>query len=234
MTASQRLQALVTHLNTNVKSLADLCGYDRPQAFYDILKGKTRNISPTVCERLMTVLPRLNRVWLLTGEGEMLLTSEESSPATAKEVEEKTQEETGSAPKVKMVPLVELAASAGPIHTYYEEGVQLERCPKLPSPSQQADLAVPVSGDSMEPLFPDGAILFIKRINEAAFIPWGQALVLDTENGVFVKRVLPDGDNELYVWAESVNPKYPRMHVPKDAIYALYRVLAYNKPFYVG
>ncbi len=225
MTAAQRLEALVAHFNTNVKALSDLCGYDRPQAFYDILKGKTRNISPTVCDNLMRVFPALSRVWLMTGEGEMFAAPKETEVVK----KEETSEET---PQVKMVPLVQLTASAGPIHSYYESGVELATCPKIPSPSVQADLAVPVSGDSMEPVFPDGAILFIKRINEASFIPWGHAMVLDTENGVFVKKVMPDTNDEKYIWAESANPKYPRMHIPTDAIFALYRVLSYNKPFF--
>ncbi len=235
MTAAQRLEALVAHMHTNVKALADLCGYERPQAFYDILKGKTRNISPTVCDRLTAVFPRISRVWLMTGEGQMIEETSDSPEERDRDLaHSNTDQRENSMPRtnVKLVPLVELTASAGPIATYYESGVELSECPKIVSPNPQADLAVPVSGDSMEPLFPDGAILFIKRINEASFIPWGHAMVLDTENGVFVKKVMPDAENDTYVWAESINPKYPKMHVPKVAIYALYRVLSYNKPFF--
>lgn len=230
MTASQRLEALVAYMHTNVKALADLCGYDRPQAFYDILKGKTRNISPTVCDRLISVFPNLSRVWLITGEGEMI---DNSQKIEENHNNVNKSEVAGQQPQpFKMVPLVQLAACAGPLESYYQEGIDLKQCQWVPSPTPQAEFAIPVTGDSMEPIFPDGVILFIKKINERSFIPWGHAMVLNTENGVFVKNVLPDNDNAQYIWAESVNPKYPKMHIPTESIYSWYRVLTYVKSFF--
>ena len=57
------------------------------------------------------------------------------------------------------------------------------------------DFGIRITGDSMEPEFKDGSILFIKRINEKAFIPWGHPMVIDTENGVVVKVIYPAGDS---------------------------------------
>ncbi|MCM1452223.1 MAG: hypothetical protein NC102_08185 [Clostridium sp.] len=217
MNAAQRIEALVRQMHTNVKALSELCGYERPQAFYDIQKGKTRNISTTMCDKITKIFPRVNRVWLLTGEGNMLLPDPDSKPA--KEAEE-----------VKMVPLLHISALAGPIRSYYQDGEDYSDNERIPSPHIMAELAVPISGDSMEPKFPDGGILYIARINEAAFIPWGHAMVIDTENGVFIKNVMPDVD-ESYILAESDNPKYPAMRIPKGSIYGMYRVLAVSKTF---
>lgn len=218
MNASDRLNTLVSHFSTNVKAFSEMCGYERPQVFYDIIKGKTRNISTTICDRIIKTFPSVNRVWLLTGEGPMI--GDGSKP----EPEEKAQ----TAPTV---PLVHLSALAGPIASYYEEGEDLARCERIYSPVEGAELAIPISGDSMEPKFPNGSIAFITRINEASFIPWGHTLVLETENGVFIKNVLPDPSDRSYVWAESINEKYPPMHVPKTSIYRMYRVLSVVKFF---
>lgn len=218
MNPSDRLNSLVSHFHTNVKAFAEMCGYDRPQVFYDIIKGKTKNVSAAMCDRILSTFPSVSRVWLLTGEGPMI--SDGSKPATAE-----------SEPAAQTVPLVHLSALAGPIAAYYEEGEDLANCERIYSPVAGADLAIPISGDSMEPKFPNGSIAFIARINEASFIPWGHTLVLETENGVFIKNVLPDSSDQSYVWAESTNDKYPPMHVPKKSIYRMYRVLGVVKFF---
>lgn len=218
MNASDRLNTLVSHFSTNVKAFAEMCGYERPQVFYDIIKGKTRNISATISERILKTFPSVNRVWLLTGEGPMIGEGPKPAPQTTE-------------PAATTVPLVHLSALAGPITAYYEEGEDLAHCERIYSPVAGADLAIPISGDSMEPKFPNGSIAFISRINEASFIPWGHTLVLETENGVFIKNVLPDPSDKSYIWAESINEKYPPMHVPKTAIFRMYRVLSVVKFF---
>lgn len=218
MNAAQRIEALVRHTHTNIKALSELCGYERPQAFYDIQKGKTRNISATMCEKIISIFPRVNRIWLLTGEGEMLLPDPDAKHG--KECEE----------DVKMVPMLHISALAGPIKSFYQSGEDYSDNERIPSPHAMAEIAVPISGDSMEPKFPDGGILYIARINEAAFIPWGHPMVIDTENGVFIKNVMPDSD-DAYIKAESDNPKYPAMRIPKRSILGMYRVLAVSKTF---
>lgn len=72
MTASERIIKLLEHLNLNAVALANALGKDRPQFIYDIVKGKTHNISPTLAKQITSVYTDINSVWLLTGEGNML------------------------------------------------------------------------------------------------------------------------------------------------------------------
>ena len=44
----------------------------RAQAFYDIVSGKTKRISEKLANQIISEFPEINKVWLLTGEGEML------------------------------------------------------------------------------------------------------------------------------------------------------------------
>lgn len=227
MNAKQRIETLVSQLNTNVKALSDLCGYERPQIFYDILKGKTQNISPTLCDRLLKALPRLSKVWLVTGQEPMWLEPDDE----AQYMSGPTVCDTDDDDSEYLVPLVNISAMAGPIKAYYEGGEDITKCRKIRGPQKNLDLAVPISGDSMEPVFHDGSTAFIKRINDAAFIPWGHPLVIDTENGVFIKCVLPDDKDSQYIWAESYNARYPRMHVPTSSIYGMYRIVSVSHTF---
>lgn len=217
MNASERINAIAKHFNSNIKAIAELCGYERPQAFYDVVSGKTKNISPSMCDKIISRFPQINRIWLLTGSGDML---EDANPKV-----------TDMKKAMNMVPIVRLSALAGPISSYYEAGDDLKDSEYIYSPIPEAEMAIRISGDSMEPTFQNGGIAFISKINEASFIPWGHALVLDTENGVFIKNVLPDNDNSDYIWAKSINPKYPPMHVPKRSIFRMFRVLCVTTMF---
>lgn len=165
-------------------------------------------------KKIGELYPDLNRDWLLYGEGEMRVTQEvKKEKCTHKEYE---------------TLLLPVEAFAGGLQMW-SDGVRASECKKIVVPVSGADFAIPIKGDSMEPRFHDGSTLLIKKINEKAFIPWGHTMVIDTENGVLVKNVLPDPESrdngEDYIVAESINPKYPPFKIPKSSIYGLYRVM---------
>lgn len=188
------------------------------------------------------VFPFINVQWLSSGEGKMLKDADDTvvsipmrryTASTANLVKGHGADapiEDGG--KVHRVPLIPMGAFAGPISGYYQEGVFLEDCETIISPTPNVDLAIPITGDSMEPTFTDGSVIFVKKINDAAFIPWGQAMLIDTENGAFLKLVYPS-DNEDCIEARSINPHYPPMQIPKTSIFGMYRVLNVSKFFTV-
>ena len=124
-----------------------------------------------------------------------------------------------------MVPLLPVEAFAGNLQVW-SEGILPDECRRVLAPLKGAEMAIQVTGDSMEPNIPNGAMLFIKRINDRAFIPWGHPMVIDTENGVLVKVVQPSAEGSSYIEAQSYNDKYAPIQIPKDCLYGLYRVMA--------
>lgn len=163
--------------------------------------------------RMVKEFPNLNRDWLLYGEGEML-----------KEPEEKAAAEAGAISDF-MVPLLPVEAFAGSLQEW-SDGVGIADCTRIMAPLRGADFAIHVTGDSMEPKIPNGTTLFIKKINDRAFIQWGTPMVIDTVNGVLVKEVRPSEAGDDYIEARSYNPNYPPIQIPKSSIFGLYRVLA--------
>lgn len=165
--------------------------------------------------KVYEMFPDLNQDWLLYGEGEMLM-DKDTLPELSKDY---------------VVPLLPVDAYAGNLQMW-NEGVQLRDCDKVVSPVPGVDFGIRVMGNSMEPEFQSGSIIFIKKINEKAFIPWGNPMVIDTENGVLVKLVYPSDykresgeyGNE-YIEARSYNPAYPPIQIPTDSIYGIYRVI---------
>jgi len=187
-----------------------------------------RSIPDARQKRLLEIFPDLNRDWLLFGEGEMLIQEEEELPGEY------------------IVPLLPVKAFAGNLQLW-STGVELRDCEKVVSPVKGVDFAIRISGNSMEPELSNGSILFIKRINDKAFIPWGNPMVIDTENGVLVKAVYPAdspcspaskseficdaAERKSYIEARSYNPAYPPIMIPTDSIYNLYRIISATKQF---
>lgn len=105
-------------------------------------------------------------------------------------------------------------------------------CEQIISPIKGADFAISVSGSSMEPEYPSGSKILIKKINERSFIEWGRCYVLDTCNGIVVKKLAAPIDEDPkygrdYVTCVSVNPDpiYAPFNVPTKDIFGIYRVL---------
>ena len=84
-TPPQIIDALADYLKISVAELSQKAGYERAQSFYDVLNGKTKNISPKMAKNIVSAFPEINKDWLLTGNGEMLV---QNTP------EEEPEEET--------------------------------------------------------------------------------------------------------------------------------------------
>ena len=67
-----RLNSFINQLGMPVTQIADSCGIPRP-SMTQLLKGRNQKISDDVLRKLHARFPRLNILWLLCGEGDMLL-----------------------------------------------------------------------------------------------------------------------------------------------------------------
>lgn len=166
------------------------------------------NTRMSTIDKIIDIFPALNKTWLLTGEGEML----------------KGEDATEVAEGTNVIPLLPVEAIAGGLQ-YWSRSIELADCRKVVSPIPGADFAIQVSGDSMEPEIHNGTFVYIKKINERSFIPWGNTMVVDTENGVVVKKLFPVEDDSNTILAKSVNPAYPPFKIPTESIFGIYRVL---------
>lgn len=72
-TPPQIIETLAEHFKVTVSELAQKAGYERAQSFYDVISGKTKNISPKMADKIVAVFPEISKDWLLTGNGSMLI-----------------------------------------------------------------------------------------------------------------------------------------------------------------
>lgn len=213
-----RLLEFQKRMGLTNNAFATQCGIN-PSNYTKMLRGN-QTFTTRSLVKIGDAFPNLNTEWLMTGDGNMLKND-------IKPREPKLYEESAS----HRVPLIPASAFAGDVKGLAPESISSEQCEMIVSPINGAELAIPITGDSMEPDYPDGSLAYIKRINESAFIPWGHTVILDTENGAFIKRIYPDDANDEYIWAKSINPDYPPMHIPKSAIFRIFRVLGTSRIF---
>ena len=166
---------------------------------------------------VLTAFPELNREWLLYGEGDMLSSTSSAQPQPSVKNERVADDEAYK------VPLVPISALAGSLNDF-SLSVKRDDCETVISPIKDIDMAIKISGDSMEPEYPSDSQVFVKKINERAFLEWGRVYVLNTCNGIVIKRLMPTADPNT-VLCESINPKYPPFEVNLENVNGVYRVI---------
>lgn len=129
-------------------------------------------------------------------------------------------------PQGKLVPLLPIAAYGGTLSDFSVAVREGDITDYIRSPFKGAQFAIPVRGDSMAPEIPAGAVAFIRRINEKAFLEWGKVYVLDTVNGVVIKKLFP-ADSPEKVKCVSNNTTYQPFEVDGQDIISVYQVIGY-------
>ena len=158
----------------------------------------------------------LNPIWVLTGKGNMLNTSAQQIIA---------HEEIPIAYKSKEgIPLIPIDAMAGAL-TENSQAVMEYECEHYVIPMfKGAEFLIPVKGDSMQPKYYSGDIVACKRLPLDTFFQWNLTYVIESEQGVLIKRV-KQGVDENHIILVSDNPEYDPFPLEKAKIYSLSLVI---------
>ena len=124
------------------------------------------------------------------------------------------------APPGKGIPLIPLPAMAGFLKgatSINPNEIEWYFVPAF----KDCTFLIRVKGDSMAPRYLSGDIVACREVHDTAtFFQWGKPYVLDTDQGVVLKRVrrseLPE-----HVLCVSDNPEYDPFDVPTAGIYHL-------------
>lgn len=121
--------------------------------------------------------------------------------------------------KMNTKPRIPYTAAAGSI-TSAMDGVTDAQCEQVPviGTLPSYDFTIIVKGNSMEPKIEGGDEVACKRVDGTSFIQWGKVHVLDTAQGILIKRIYEDGDKIKCV---SYNPEYPPFSIEKSDIYSI-------------
>lgn len=166
------------------------------------------SISDIYLAKILATYSELNPEWLLTGQGDMLLSN--------------------SVAKLRAsIPLIPIGAMAG-----WGEGEMqiMDRDLKhyeVPDFVElRADFMITVKGDSMYPKYHTGDLVACKKLPLDTFFQWNKVYVLDTVQGAMIKRVNKSEEPD-HIRCISENPTYEPFDLGLQDVNALALVLGF-------
>jgi phage repressor protein C with HTH and peptisase S24 domain len=169
--------------------------------------SKGASIGSDVIQNIISTYKDINPAWLLTGEGTMLRAGVGEQPKGPI-----------LAPAGVGIPLIPIDALAGVgmgelVITEHD----IEQRYVVPE-FEKAEFLIRVKGSSMYPKYNAGDLLACRRVAKTDFIQWNKTYVLDTTQGILVKRILKGTHNNHWI-LRSDNKDYldidvePEQHV---------------------
>ena len=186
------LNKLLEYSKLNGKSFSEKIGLIRPQAIYDIQNGKTQNISASMANKIISAFPEVNKSWLFTGDGEMLIRPED-----------KITEKRG-------IPFYDINVTASIAESFNDIPEVSQYLISYP-PLNDCCAAFPVYGESMEPDFFAGEVVLVKEITNVDSMLWGEPYLVITnancDNLRTIKNVYLSEDRCKFI-LRATNPRF--------------------------
>lgn len=194
------------------KELSELIEISASQ-LSSIINGRDK-VGLLIVEKFLNLDSRLDANWLLTGKGEMLKIETDHKP---KQILSDVRQEVETRPRIPM------DAAAGSL-SVAQNGVTNNDCEQLPiiKAFAQYDFTIFARGDSMFPEYHSGDELACLFIKNTSFVQWGRVHVLDTAQGVVLKRIFDNGEHIL---CRSLNPDYSEFTIHKSEVYNIALVI---------
>lgn len=213
MSINQRVTEIINNLfNGNKRAFAMHIGVN-PSVIENIVGKRQSAPSFDITNKILTSIEHINTNWLMLGKGEMLLPDENTAPPVCKpEQEEETR------------PRIPFDAAAGSLSIALD-GITKEQAEQVPviRAFSKYDFTIIAKGDSMFPDVHSGDEMACLYVRPMSFIQWGRFHVLDTSQGVIVKRIF---DDDEYILCKSENSDlYKDFRIHKSEVYNLALVI---------
>ncbi len=193
----QRIEAVIKWANMTTNYFACYIGLARGENLYQIKRGNN-GISMDVAERIVNKFPQIDKLWLLTGEGQMF-------------AEERI--------KGKQIPFYKTDVEAG-VGTV--DSLEADMKFIVP-PFDDCDFAMYYTGRAMGRTVPSGSIVFLKNIGVKDIIPGNEYVVVcDRFSTLRIVRFI-DGEDKLRL-VPGDRENYDDLTIATDEITALYQV----------
>ena len=155
----QRIEAVIKWANMSTNYFARYIGLARGENLYQIKRGNN-GISLDVADRIVSKFPQIDKLWLLTGEGQMF-------------ADERLR---GS-----QIPFYDVDVEQGiGILDRLEPSSNL-----IVPPAGDCDLAMSYAGRAMGACLPPGTVVLLKAVDRDAIIPGEEYVIVSQKNGNF-------------------------------------------------
>lgn len=166
---------------------------------------KVKDVGASKLEQILNAYPEVDPIWLLTGSGKMLGSSNITMKNDVKYEKYK-------------IPLLPIEAMAGALSSPNVQVMDYETEPYYIPMFRNADFLIPVLGDSMYPTYNNGDIVACMRLETWTFFQYGKVYVINTNQGVLIKRILKSSEKDSIILSSDNEDYQPfEIHI-KDLI----------------
>lgn len=148
----QRIEAVIKWANMSTNYFARYIGLARGENLYQIKRGNN-GISLDVADRVVGKFPQIDKLWLLTGEGQMF--GEERLRGV-------------------QIPFYNIDVEEGISRLQHLEAESYFVLPLLGA----CDLAMPYTGRAMGDVLPSGTVVLLQVVDREAIIPGGEYVIV--------------------------------------------------------
>lgn len=173
------------------KEFAECIGFDKTN-LSSAFNGSEKYLTDNLFNKVADTFPQFDRVWLLTGEGEMLIRPED-----------KITEKRG-------IPFYDINVTASIAESFNDIPDVSQYLISYP-PLNDCCAAFPVYGESMEPDFFAGEVVLVKEITNVDSMLWGEPYLVITnancDNLRTIKNVYLSEDRCKFI-LRATNPRF--------------------------
>lgn len=218
---NERLRFFIENEGLSVRQFENLIGSSDGKIAKFIASNSS--LKSDTLSKIMEIFPHLSITWLLTGEGDMLLSSYGNNQGSTKDEPRNDIDPTPAIQQVQHggIPLIPTNAMAG-FATGGDTAILEYECDRYVVPMfRDADFLIPVKGSSMIPKYNSGDLVACKHLALSdLFFQWNHVYVLDTDQGALIKRV-QRADDDDHILCVSDNTKYEPFKLHRNQIHAI-------------
>lgn len=229
MTELQRvkiaLKALISlGVARNQEEVGKLLGYSNKSSFSQVINGIV-NLPADFVERLCRLHSDISEDWIKTGNGDVLLKTPDTNQSYNGNYNYKIINGTNINLSTHTLPLIPPEAMVE-YDTEKKETIMHNAIQFLIPTFTRADYLIAVIGDSMYPNYNHGDIVACKHLNLDTFFQWNKVYVINTEQGILIKRILKSY-NDDFITIVSDNKECASFELPKSKILSIAIVTGY-------
>ena len=193
-------------------------------------RKENRDLSSKNIDKILNFYQDINKVWLLTGEGEMLKTNTQDD-----QIKEIPLEEAHNYPEGSLIPYFGETQTKGGLDNYQIPTDIVEYPTSMIKAGDifiKATSAIKHIGESMAE-YPSGCVLFCRQVEDMSLLVNGSIYVIETSEYRVTKKIY---NLEDAIRAYSTNTEtypdcalvYAHFDIPKSKIMRMHKVLGYS------
>lgn len=221
---SSRIEEIMSYYGLNKNSLATKSGLNSAN-LGRMLSGK-QTITDKTIEKICNALPKLNIEWIKTGEGDMLLTAQNTS------MEVKSLGHAVSLPsellrEVRMFTVTPTATFTEMAACFNDDYSSIGIVPEAGEYLDDSYAVFEIRGESMEPTVRDHAKILCKEMPESRWYDAEGVVVISYRDKVVLKRILRNSfytDNSIILGSDNPDKQYAKTEtVQRCDIHAIFK-----------